>query len=317
MKEAILLKEHQIFFSELDPFNIMERAGFHDRIVIGTVIEDFKKGEHDVPAGLLILKLGEGQVTVEWIFVRAELRKHGIGTRLMRIAFGFAKKQKAEKLFLYSFDSDARKELCPLENDFLEEYSFYPGKKLCGEWKASLEGVIKRTFRDKADLGKDITVPLSRFGRDEMISLRKEAEDLPNASFLFDPKAAFGLSDQNVSRVIIKEKRVVGIILVQCCDGTLYVTAMAGGDSEICYGLVRGAANAALAKYGLKMRVRVIKYTDSFTDILKDAMRDSIDNCIYEADVKTRDEKLESFLPLDSFYGMSSYIGTGEDLPEQ
>ena len=63
MKTAIVLEEHLDYFAELDPFGLLKRALFPDRVCLGTVLER-KDGWNDVPAALMILHMMEKKVIV-------------------------------------------------------------------------------------------------------------------------------------------------------------------------------------------------------------------------------------------------------------
>lgn len=132
MKTAILLEEHFDYFAELDPFELLDRALSPDRVCLGTVIEG-KDGGYDIPAALMILRMTEEKAIVEWIFVRPELRMHGIGSDLMAHAFKVALAAGYDKLYLSREKSPDWKDICQYEDSFLEEYSFENEEELTGE----------------------------------------------------------------------------------------------------------------------------------------------------------------------------------------
>ncbi len=87
---------------------------------------------------------------------------------------------------------------------------------------------------------------------------------------------------------------------------------MAARNAATCDMLLRGFAHAAHNKYGARIQICMIKYTDSYQDVFLKYMSAPRPNSIYEADIKERDEKLSGFEPVESFNGISSFAGAIE-----
>ena len=313
MKEGVILKEHRIFFEMLDPLGFMDRAEFPDRVVIGTVVED-KKGGHDVPAGLLVLRITEKNVTIEWLFVLPELRHHGIGSRLMRLAFDVAQNAGHDRIEAYTCDRTGRRTLCPFQDEFFDEYSFVKSTELGGEWQESLEGIISAAFVRKGDPDKDSSIALGLIDREMLPELSSKAILLPGACFSYDLEKCFELADSKVSRVIRSDDELEGVILAQEASNKLYITGMAAKDKRTCDMLVRGFANAAIQKkYRPKTRVCVLKYSENYADILSEYMTVKYDNYIYDAGISERAQVLDRFKPLESLSNISSFIAAAEN----
>ena len=301
MKTAILLREHMDFFKELDPFCFLDRAVFPDKICIGTVLTGADDG-YDLPVGLMILKAKVKSVTVEWIYVRPEYRMQHIGTMLMNYAFRMAEGSGCDALRLYRTFNEGRKEICCHENAFLSEYAFEPEIELGGEWTAEVGSLLWHPVIGEGADKLVRTQPLRQLDDDGKSALRALLSPEKEGAFLYNFRFFFSLSDEDVSRVIVKNGKVTAAIFVQLGEEALYVTGLYGKSRLENMALLHGALMAARDKYGPSQKICVIKYNNSFRGMLKALFGESyVRNVIYTSSVAEHNSKALSFKRVEDF----------------
>ncbi len=306
MKEGIILKEHLGFFAELDPFGILERAYFPDRICVGSVIED-RNGGFDEPAGIMVLKVEENRVVIEWICVRPQVRMRGIGGRLMNLAFKIAAGRGCKEIMAVTAPYEDRDEICPGEKDFLEDYSF-----------SRSEGHFEEYVSDAATLLRSIVPKCSEHEQKKTYALAALLEATEEAliavsdpdlyrDFMYDGRYCLELSDPDISRILVRGKKIVGGITVQKCEDSLYVTGLAGEYGD-CIIPALDAAREAVVKYGKNQIVKLIRYSDSYSGLAKDIFgTDPVVGSFYVADVVNYVKRMMSFEPVESLSNMSAF----------
>ena len=296
MKIAVLVPEHRNLFADMDPFFFLERGDFPNRICVGAVEEKAGK-EADDPAGLMILKLGETTVTLEWIFVKGEYRMKGIGTALMEYAFSFAQDMGAAHLALYLSQNRERTLLCPYESEFLNEYSFIPVSVLSGEWSTDIGSLIKHpAIGVGADKNK-ATVPVSELKGRRFDALKEYVSGQPATDFLYNREFIVDLSDKDVSRVVLSNVGISGAIFVQESGQSLYVTGLCSSARLDELALLHGALLSAKKKYGADKRIVVLECGEKYKGMLKGLFAgEPVRSCFYEATVKDYMNNLDSFI---------------------
>ena len=272
MKTAIILKEHLANFAELDPFGFLERADFPDRVCIGTVMEK-KDGGDDIPAALMVLHIMEDKVIVEWLYVRDEMRKKGIGSELMAQAYKVALSSGYDRLYLSRSKNPNRNQLCLYEDDFLAEYNFEDEKPLPGEWTCSISDLIDNPRMSKIAENYKDTVSLKNLDEEKKQALEEFLSGKDSEDFLFESSFALDLSDEEVSRVLIEDGIIKGAIFVQNVSDELYVTGLCGNEKKDNLDLCFGATMSASKKYGMDMPVHVLKYNDKNLDLVKELIK--------------------------------------------
>ena len=308
MKTAIVLEEHLDYFAELDPFGLLKRALFPDRVCLGTVLER-KDGGNDVPAALMILHMMEKKVIVEWIFVREELRKRGLGSTLMGYAFKAAVSAGCDRLYLSRDRLPDRDKLCVFEEDFLSDFNFTDEDEHSGEWIFSVEDLLKNPNMAKAAKDYSDTGALKSLDAGQQLKLKKYLIDNDEDNFLYDPAFADEFADPDVSRVLVDEKGIKGTIFVQNSEDDLYVTGLCGKDRKDDMDLCLGATMAASKKYGMDKKVHVIKYNDKDLDLVKDLVKkDPVETSLSSTSVDNYYNALEEFEPIQSFADICSVL---------
>lgn len=290
IKLAIIQHKHRIYFTELDPFGMMERSEFPDRVLIGAAIKDKLSG-FDIPVGLMILKVQHSAVIIEWLFVRSGFREKSVGGMLMRLAVAAAKKRHIDQLGFYSIDYDGRDELCYGEREYLEEYEFEQTKNLSGEWMEKVGGILgsgvlhklKKYVADKNsikmdNLGnvpalvekhlKDIR-PLDSLSASGKKNLYKKMTADDKAHMMFSAKKVLLLADEKVTMVLMNKEEPAGAIFLQKAGSAHYVTGLWGNSRFGILGLIFMACIMADKIYGSDTYIRVIKYSEEHVDLVQ------------------------------------------------
>ena len=70
------------FFKVFDPYDFLFEMDLKGGFAIG-VSKHISGTSEDMPVGLMVADADEDRITVKWIYVAAEARGLGIGTRLM------------------------------------------------------------------------------------------------------------------------------------------------------------------------------------------------------------------------------------------
>ncbi len=299
MKIAVLLSEHLLYFSGLDPFNFLERGDFPDRICVGAVETNEKSG-YDEPVGLMILHLQVDYVSVEWIFVDGQHRMRGIGSALMEHAFNLAANLGFDKLRLYLNEMPDRTLFCPYEADFIKEYSFVPVSLLPGEWSTDVEALMDHpAIGHKAHKNKK-TVAVSELNEEQKKKLMEFVQSENSSCFLYNKNYVVELSDRNISRVLLRKDEIKGTIFLQSNGENIYVTGLSCKNREDELSLCHGALMAAGESDGESRGIHVLEYDNIYSGTLKGLFGDEpIRNSIYEASVTDYFEKLNSFVPIE------------------
>lgn len=312
MKTAIILEEHISLFAELDPFGFLDRAYFPDRVCLGTVVEG-KDGGNDIPAGLMILHMMDKMVIVEWIYVRPELRMHGIGSSLMAHAFKSAEAAGYDRLYLSRDMLPDRDKVCLYEEDFFSEYNFEDEKGFSGEWIKSVSDMLKHPVLGKnADRHKK-TYSLNELSDLKLLELKEYVMDKDGDFFLYEPAFTDEFADKDISRVLIEKDRITGVILIQDGGDELYITGLFSENRMDNVALCHGALMAIEAKYGKEKAVHVLKYRNTDLDLVTGLLGDEhLGGSILSASVSDYYDAVDSFEPYEGFYNICSVLSKGE-----
>ncbi len=300
MKITEIKKEHLDLFADMDPLEYLERADFPDRICLGAFLENEKTGA-DEPAGLMILRKSEDSLTVEWICVRAQFRYRGIGSALMDHAYEMADETGLRKLHMYLNSDYGRSEVCPGEQDFIEEFNIDGFKELYGEWTTETRRLLKLPFMEHGCAPGMVCKSLKELDAritNEFLDRQYRNEDM---DLLYTPqKQGIRILDEDTSVFSLKDGRISGALLAQMCGETLFVVgflANSRSESEL---LLRNFIEKVKKKYNADQEIRIIKYTDLYVEIPEDFLRaGKINNRMYTSDVEKHFIAKERFVPSD------------------
>ena len=298
MKITGIKKEHLDLFADMDPLEYLERADFPDRICLGAFLEDEETGTDD-PAGLMILRKSEDSLTVEWICVRAKYRYRGVGSSLMDHAYEMADDMGFKKLQIYLNSDYGRDEICPGEEDFVEEFNIEDSEELYGEWIAETRDLSKLDFMESEDVPEmscHSLIEMDARRVKEFLGKQNENED---SAFLYNPKnAGARILDDDTSMFLVRDGKISGAVLSQMCGETLFVVGFLANSKSEAKMLLKHFVKSVGRKYGARQEIRVIKYTDLYNEISKDILHiGKIENRMYISDVEKHFVAKERFVP--------------------
>ncbi len=300
MKIAEIQKEDWDLFADMDPLEYLERAELPDRICLGAFLENEDTGADD-PAGLMILRKTDDSLTVEWVCVRAHQRYRGVGSSLMDHAYEMADEMGFKKLQIYMNSDYGRDEICPGEEDFLEEFNIEKTEELYGEWTAETRVLSKLDLMKNEDAPGVICKSLKEVGAKSANEFLGKLYDNEDAVLLYDPKkGGAGILDEDTCVFSVKEGRITGAVLTQMCGETLFVVGFTAATKKEALMLLKHFIKKAGSTYGQTQEIRVIQYTDLYLEVTEDLLHaDKIENRIYISDVEKHFMAVEKFVPED------------------
>lgn len=121
MKIIQLNEEQKVYFSGLDPFEILDKTQNLKSFCLGTAIPG---DDYDIPTGLMICLAENNVLIIRWLYVAPEYRGQGYGDALISKAFEFASKAEYEHVCAYIPFEYGRKFVCPFEEEYLKGHAF-------------------------------------------------------------------------------------------------------------------------------------------------------------------------------------------------
>ncbi len=251
---------------------IMGRCAFPDRVCLAAIsqIEESDKYE---PVGVMVCQITKDNYIVEWIYVRGDMRHEGVGKLLMSYAFKSAEIKGFNKLKLLVDDNEFRKNACPLEADFLNDYAFTQDQSIEGEWTADVKScLLSPVFKDRTSFLKTRSfgelkpeVQSEQFG---MLSVDFDA-------FMMNDFGSEGKNvDMDLSQVYYKDGEIEGVLLVKDTVDKVYITAISSTDDEGLKSMFYEILIKAKNKYGEDKMISLLKsarkYDSLFNEIKPD-----------------------------------------------
>ena len=129
MKIVNLTDEQKVFFSGMDPFEILDKKQMIPGFCLGTAIETEGK-KSDTPAGLMICFLRDDVLIIRWLYVAPEYRKLGYGDELLSAAFDIAKNGGYKYISAYLPVEYGRDYICPDAESYFKSHAFDNSIKL-------------------------------------------------------------------------------------------------------------------------------------------------------------------------------------------
>ena len=308
MKITELRKDHRDFFADMDPLMFLERAELPDRECLAAFIteedDESAKGK-DIPAGLLIYRKTKESLMIEWVCVRAEYRYDGVGSELVDKVFNIAQENGMDTVEIYLNGEFGRDEICPGEEDYIDDFLFSGEKELFGEWLIETRTLLKSAVCSEPD-PKDFECKcLKDIAPSQLNSDLKALVSREDFNALYDmSEYGFGPIDRETGFISYMGNKPSGVILTVMSGETLYVTGFLASRKSEAGMLARYAIKAAGKKYGGSQEVRIIKYTEDYTDIIEAVAAGlkgvkPVKNTVYSADVKKHIETVNAFEPDD------------------
>ena len=306
MKITELRKEHRDFFADMDPLMFLERTEFPDRVCLVAFIgeeDDEKAKGKDIPAGLLIYRKAKECLMIEWVCVRAQYRYDGVGSELVDKVFGIAQEKGMDTVEIYLNGEYGREEICPGEEDYIDDFLFGGEKKLFGEWLIETRNLLKSAVCSETDPKEFQCRCLKDIAPSQLNSDLKTLVSKEEFNALYDmSEYGFGPIDRETGFISYMGNKPSGAILTVMSGETLYVTGFIASRKSEASMLARYAIKAAGKKYGGSQEVRIIKYTEDYTDIIEAVAAGlkgvkPVRNTVYSADVKKHIETVAAFVP--------------------
>ena len=129
MKIINLTDEQKVFFSGMDPFEILDKKQMIPGFCLGAAIETEGK-KSDTPAGLMICFLRDDVLIIRWLYVAPEYRKLGYGDELLSAAFDIAKNGGYKYISAYLPVEYGRDYISPDAESYFKSHAFDNSIKL-------------------------------------------------------------------------------------------------------------------------------------------------------------------------------------------
>ncbi|MCR5746935.1 MAG: GNAT family N-acetyltransferase [Lachnospiraceae bacterium] len=258
MNIVLVEKDMLDSFDFMDPLMFLGRCAFPDRVCLAAI----QKKEEDTlyePVGMMICHISKEHYTVEWIYVREDKRKEGIGKELMGFAFKSAETKGYNKLNLFINVTPYRENICPLEGDFIEEYAFKKEQVLKGEWTADIKNCLESTIFEDSDSFL-LTEPFRNLDAKVQKQIYGRMPANKDAYVMFEPDDGEKVgNDTDISQVCYKDGKIAGVLLVKDTIDKLYITALfstdVNGEKSLLYGMLLKAKE----KFGEDKKVSLLK----------------------------------------------------------
>lgn len=301
MKIARLTKEQKDFFLDMDPLMMLERLEFPGSFAL-VAIEQNKRTQRDIPAGLMICSQWKDRLVIEWLYIAIQYRTQGIGEQLLLAAFQTAKQQNLPMLCAYINKDYGRELICPDEELFFKERLFQQEQQLPGEWFTDLRTLSMQPFFKRKATSLPQVVSLRKLSatmvRDAIAALAnaKGADMLYSVagnSELFDSDLSFLIMDGNTVRAALLVQSVTrnlpeerNGVIVRVSEDILYPALFYAKSEPDVTALLFASLQAANEKYTPDTNVQVILTSSTYSRLLTAILpTDQIENKLLIANV--------------------------------
>ena len=246
MRYIKIKPEQTKFYSWLDPFGYLDHITLPGYFAIGQ-IEDDEEIEYLI-SGLMICVCTEDAIVIEWLCIDPDYESKERGEGFLLKAYEIAVSMDKPKLCaLMSADMELGN-VCNNSKSFFTERLFEKEEAMIGEWNALLSDVAKSKWL----FGPGKLPETKSLGEVKKSSLSSFFENIPEDGDAY-PASLMGeidikKADRRLSRVIVDDDEVCGILLIQKAEDGLWPVFLYSESENETKALIKGAYEEASAK---------------------------------------------------------------------
>ncbi len=217
------------FFKVFDPYDFLFEMDLKGGFAIG-VSKHISGTSEDMPVGLMVADADEDRITVKWIYVAAEARGLGIGTRLMEYAFMESKARGFDRLAVRVTGEYDTNGLEWSSETFFYDLEFDNVENELPEWSIRVTDLYDEKEGYKhTDKGVNIT-PLSEMKEKEVKGFYEFLKIRYKKQLNYDVEKMEKFADPMISYAWQQGKELKGYLLTARSDENIYPIAFMAGN---------------------------------------------------------------------------------------
>lgn len=273
MKIIQIDKQNCDYFLDMDPLSLLLRGELYGCFALGLMLEDSKNGI-DIPAGLVILGVREDLLIIHWMCVSANVRKRGLGDKLLSVVMDMARKGGIDKVGAYFPEVFGRELACVGDRDYFREHRFYEQAILPGEWRSDVKMLLKQPYFNAFERPDGCRfIPLKDVPKKHISEVLKILMNAEGASALYDLTGqGYRLSGEVSILEIDKSDGMIGALMVEEHGGELFPVYFCANSDETKRSLCHASLTAAKEHYGGSAYVQIIMHEGRYAEFMEDLM---------------------------------------------